>query len=64
MPMICSSVNLVRFIIRPLSWAGLQSKLEEIRSGRSQPRYGPVRIGFSVDDKGSAQCATSPVTGP
>lgn len=35
MPMICSSVNLLRFISPSSRWAGLYFKLEEISQGRS-----------------------------
>ena len=34
--MICSSVNLDRFIVRPLSGDGLYSNLEEVQGLRSQ----------------------------
>jgi len=34
--MICSSVNLIRFIVRPLFKAGLYLRVEEKLSGRSR----------------------------
>jgi hypothetical protein len=42
--MICSSVNLDRFIVRPLRWAGLYSNLEEIQGLRSDNRRALDRL--------------------
>jgi hypothetical protein len=52
-PMICSSVNLVRFIVRPLQGPDSNRSQRRIRGGRS----GSITL-FSVESQGGQTCAS------